>query len=346
MAAVVLAFGALASPARAQTTYTWVDNSGSNSNWDQKISWNPNVSLGPITGDTAWFTGSVADTGCKVNRNINIEPSIVFDSTAQAYTLTINNASGGTLTVASLSDSSANTQTIASNAASIDFAALDAGGTTMNISAGTMLISAPIISGGSLTKKGNGVLQLFGNNGYTGLTTVSAGVLQDSGSAISGPVLVNGGTYQLTGADNGVGTVTISSGLITGGTLTGTSYSVSGGTISAPLAGSSATLNATAGTTHLTANNSYGGLTTVSGGVLVDTGNGVPAALTVSGGTYDLTGAANSVHAVIISSGLIDSSVFAYLPSTNIYTMTGSLTPYAGYWIHVSASCALSITAP
>ena len=129
-----------------------------------------------------------------------------------------------------------------------------------------------ILSGlGALTKIGNGTLVLSGVNNYTGLTTVSAGTLQYgiNNAVNTGNVQVSGGTLDLNGFAGTVGAVTLSGSAIVGGTLTGTSFAVQGGTASAILDGSGATLTKSGpGTVILSTANTYTGLTTVSAGTL------------------------------------------------------------------------------
>ena len=120
--------------------------------------------------------------------------------------------------------------------------------------------SGAISGSGALTEAGPGMLTLSkATNTYTGLTTISGGMLLDTGNGVPFALTVSSGTYDLT-APNTLTAVALSSGLIEGsGTLTGTSFTVSGGTISAPLAGAAATLTATAGTTFLSGANLYKG---------------------------------------------------------------------------------------
>jgi hypothetical protein len=71
----------------------------------------------------------------------------------------------------------------------------------VNGSSDTLGISTPIINNGttSLTKSGLGVLTLSGADAYTGVTTVDAGTLALSGTAVDGLLYVNGGTVNVTG---------------------------------------------------------------------------------------------------------------------------------------------------
>lgn len=79
----------------------------------------------------------------------------------------------------------------------------------------------------AVNKVGSGKLQLNGANGYTGLTTVSAGALGGTGS-IAGPVTVTGGGTLSPGAS--IGTLAISNSLTLNGTVS-VEVSRNGGTL-------------------------------------------------------------------------------------------------------------------
>ena len=162
---------------------------------------------------------------------------------------------------------------------------------------GNLTVSTAIGGTGTgLTKVGGGTLTLNAGNGYSGGTTVSAGTLTIGGSINSStPINVNGGTLSTTGADklnnsaavtvaggtmtiggdDTVGTVSLTSGSITGSsTLTGASYALESGSISAKLGGSAALTKTTAGTATLSGANTYTGNTIISAGTLALSGVG------------------------------------------------------------------------
>ncbi|WP_033074182.1 autotransporter-associated beta strand repeat-containing protein [Sphingopyxis sp. MWB1] len=126
-----------------------------------------------------------------------------------------------------------------------------AGAGNISTDAGTVLTLAGALSGpGTLTKTGAGTLTLTADNGYTGLTTISAGTLQigygGTAGSIAGNLLNNSALLF-----NRAGTLTMGGMIIGGGSVTQ----------SGP------------GTTILTGNNSYAGPTIVNSGVLLVNGD-------------------------------------------------------------------------
>ena len=142
---------------------------------------------------------------------------------------------------------------------------------------GGLTISAIIgdTSGGnptSLTKTGPGTLTLSGTNTYTGATTISEGTLAYgvTNAIAGGAVTVHGGTLDIGTYNDTVGAVTLAGGSIIGttGVLTGGSYAVESGSISAILGGAGGLTKTTNGTAIISGTNSYTGATTISVGVL------------------------------------------------------------------------------
>jgi autotransporter-associated beta strand protein len=184
-----------------------------------------------------------------------------------------------------------------------------------------------------LTKSGDGMVTLSNTNTYTGATHVNAGTLTlgHATDTLSGPVNINGGTLNVDNPDK-VGAVTLTSGTISGdSTLTGSSYAVESGTVSAVLAGSGVTLTkTTGGTVILSGANTYDGLTTVSAGTLTlghatDTLDGD---ITVSGGTLDVANP-DTVGAVTLISGTISGD--STLTATSYAVESGAIgIPLAG----------------
>ena len=73
------------------------------------------------------------------------------------------------------------------------------GATTLDVPNGTLIFAGTIADAGatpgSLTKTGSGVLQLDGNNTYTGATAVAVGTLAGTGTLAS-TVTVNAGAHR------------------------------------------------------------------------------------------------------------------------------------------------------
>ncbi|MEI6819544.1 MAG: autotransporter-associated beta strand repeat-containing protein [Verrucomicrobiota bacterium] len=149
----------------------------------------------------------------------------------------------------------------------------------------------------ALTKGGDSIWTLSGANTYTGLTDVQAGTLAYgvNNAIATGAIQVSGGTLDLDTYSDTVGAVTLTGGSIAGstGVLTGTSYAMQNGSVSAILAGAVALNKTTSGTVILSGTNTYTGVNTVSAGTLRATtsasalGTGA-ASLTLSGGTLEL----------------------------------------------------------
>jgi autotransporter-associated beta strand protein len=139
----------------------------------------------------------------------------------------------------------------------------------------TFTVTSAIGGSGSLNKTGAGTMVLGAAETYTGSTNVSAGTLQINASnriVDTSALTVSGGTFDLQTFGETVAGVTLSSGSITGsgaGTLTGSSYTLQSGTVSAILAGSGTVTKNTSGTVTLSGVNILTGAVTVSAGTLI-----------------------------------------------------------------------------
>ncbi len=187
---------------------------------------------------------------------------------------------------------------------------------TINGSATATSAYAQVISNGAgtvaLVRAGTGTTTLSAANTYTGGTTVSGGVLALTGTGTiggaTGAVTVSGGILDFTTTSQTVGAVTLAGGTIqsTGGsgTLTGTSYTVQSGTISAKLAGSGVVLTmAGPGTVTLAGANTYTGATIINGGTLRVNGSTSAASVVAVNSTGTLGGTGTVNGAVTVASG-------------------------------------------
>ena len=174
---------------------------------------------------------------------------------------------------------------------------------------------AGIISGtGAITKTGNGTLILSGTNTYTGLTTVSSGILnvqnaQGTGTTAGGVTVSNGAALYLQGSIT-VGAETLSIGNTgIGGLKNISGNNTWGGTVTLTDNGG---INSDAGTLTLSATNAITGsnrnLTLgAAGNIIVSgtitTGSGT---LTKNGsGTVTLSGANTYTGATTVSAGIL-----------------------------------------
>jgi len=162
-------------------------------------------------------------------------------------------------------------------------------------------IAAVLAGTAGANKTTAGTVTFTGGNAntYTGLTTVSAGILVLGKTAnvvaLAGDALVNGGTLQIVNANQiqdsanvevatggtfamGGNTDTVNGVKLTGGAITGTgvngiltsitAYDLQSGSSSAVLAGAAGATKTTAGTVALNRANTYSGGTTLSAGTL------------------------------------------------------------------------------
>ncbi len=202
-----------------------------------------------------------------------------------------------------------------------------------NVSFGTGLLALA----GDITKAGAGTLTFLAANSYLGATIVTGGTVRAGAANVfaanSLTTLNAGGTLDLGGFAQTIGTVSLAGGTIQNGSLTGAVNS-SGGTING--LGGLLNLTTTAGTTIVTGTNSFIGSTTVNGGVLDVLGT-LSDPTVNSGGTLTGTG---SVGATQVNSG----GIFAPgngTPGTSM-TVTGNLAFQSGaiYLVQVNPSTA------
>ncbi|MEY2905990.1 MAG: toxins and related Ca2+-binding domain [Verrucomicrobiota bacterium] len=307
-------------------TYTWQGGARGGAGTDQTNlfkagNWSPN-GFGDQNADLIFtnanaYSSSVLDFSSSATFN-----SITFGAGALSFTLTNSTSlltlNGGT----NITDNSTNLETLA-------VAIALAGESVWNTGAGAqLLVSGNISQVGStpigITKIGTGTLTLTGSNSYGGATTINAGTLAiGTNNSIAGAVTVSGGVFSIGAFSDTVGAVTLGSGSITGttGVLTGSTYSVTNGLISAILGGSGALAKGGAGTVTLSGANTYTGISTVSAGTLALSGGdnrlNVAGSVALSNGATLNLGGFNQTLAGLTGSGSVTNSAGTLILNIN-----------------------------
>ncbi|MBC7783368.1 MAG: autotransporter-associated beta strand repeat-containing protein, partial [Burkholderiales bacterium] len=224
---------------------------------------------------------------------------------------------------------------------------LRTGGQTVTSNAGTLSIAGAIAGGvgDSLTKAGAGNVTLTGANTYTGGTFIPVGTLALGASNVledTGAVNVTGGTFAIGTNTDTVGAVTMTSGSITGaagGSLSGTSYAVDSGTISASLGGAGLLTKSTSGTLTLSGANTHTGGVTLNAGTLNLNAAGVlgtGGTFTINGGTIDKsTAGALTLNTANPQTWNAD---FTYKGTANLNLGTGPVTLTGNRQVNLLAS--------
>ena len=198
---------------------------------------------GAVTLDTTVSAGTmVLGAGAVLTSpNVNLLTGGTLSLSTAALANDALNINGGTLQVTGITlNSLPNTIAYGANGGTFDIVA----------AANTFSISQALAGAGSLTKIGAGTLALTGDNTYSGGTTISAGTLQLGNGGTTGSVAGNI-------LNNAILAFNRSNALTFGGVISGTGAVQQNG----------------AGTTILTADNTYTGGTTINAGTL-QLGNG------------------------------------------------------------------------
>ena len=281
------------------------------------------------TSGTALFVGgngngSLTITGTGSNVTVSHDVVIGRNATPFGVTGTLSLVSGGTLTLASTAKvylgGSLNGETLHNGTGIINFGSGGASGTlafTGNMllegnsqinfnNTGTTTLAANILNDFSgatlaLSKVGSGTAILSGNNNYTGTTTVGGGTLQAgslSGFSANSDFTVSGGTLDLNGFSNSIGSLA-GTGTVTNSGAAAATLSAGGDNASTTFSGviqngtGALALNKQGtGTLILSGTSTYSGLTDVQGGQLSVRGTLTNSAVQVeSGATLGGTGA-------------------------------------------------------
>ena len=233
---------------------------------------------------------------------------------------------GGSLDLGGITSRTVGAVTISAAAASGDTlknGSLSGTSYAVSNASGNVVVSANLLnSSAALTMSGAGTLTLSGTNTYLGGTTINSGTLvlgqATDTLANTGAVTVNGGTLAIGGNSDTVGALLLASGSITGttGVLTGASFALQSGSVSAVLAGTFGLSKTTGGTVTLTGANTFSGGTTISSGILNVNGDAAlgnaAGAVTISNGATlqaggTLTTAARTIT-IGTGGGIIDTN--------------------------------------
>ena len=236
---------------------------GADNTWSNPQNWD----TAPQAGDDLVFEGAGIATQNDLTTRTTFN-SIKFSSSG--FTLT-----GNTVWV---NDDITVDSSVANAAISLGVAL--GGAVTIDVAnnSSSLTVSSVLSGGGNLIKTGAGTLTLGNTNTYTGGTTINDGTLVLGGNSALGAA--NGALYldgsnallDLNGHCPAVGKVILADGSIVQGsgtaTLTGSSYTVMKGTISANLAGAGGLTKITNDNVTLSGQNTYSGVTTVAAGTL------------------------------------------------------------------------------
>ncbi|MEZ0256265.1 MAG: autotransporter-associated beta strand repeat-containing protein, partial [Chthoniobacter sp.] len=271
------------------------------------------------------------DTGLAFNRattvtgNTTIVSDRITSGAGVVHTLGTLSIGANTLRISSGANATGTTAGITFGATT-----LTASGANFNVDANTNLVLGVVDDGGSgfsLTKSGNGLIQLNNANTYSGATTLSGGVLTTNSLANGGSnsgigksssaaanLTLDGGTLTYTGAaasTDRLFTITANGGSILNNGTGALTYTNTGSQVSAGTGDRTLTLGGS------------GVFTNVLGGSLTDPITGKLGIVKTGAGTWQLQGNSNSFSGPItISAGTLQRRISG--PATNnVVTLSG-----------------------
>jgi fibronectin-binding autotransporter adhesin len=159
------------------TTRVW-DGGGADNNWTTAANWD--FDLAPVAGDDLQFAGSTRTSPNNDFTAATSFASITFNSGASAFTL-----GGNGITLAgAVTNSGTALHTV-------NLALALAGTRTMDAASGDLALGGVVSGAGGVTKAGSNVLTLSGGSIYTGITTISGGILSVSNNTNISSTTVN-----------------------------------------------------------------------------------------------------------------------------------------------------------
>jgi len=290
------AFGSTATSLTLLTTgyiYDLVWNGTFNSTWSTNATYTnwqqatvPGIDIAFYTNDNIFFTNNATSGPITVDAAGVHAGEMDFSNTSGTVTL-----QGGDISGDDLTKTGAGALIINGNLTLADTNG-DLYEYFTNSGSGDVTIGGIFSGVAGLVQSGTGTLTLSATNTYSAGTTVSDGTLAlGANNALgNGTLTITGGTVNV-GSFNqsSLGAVSLTSGNITGtGTLSGTSYAVASGNISAILGGAAALIKSTADTVTLSGANTYTGATTINDGTLkygADNALSSTAAVTINANT-------------------------------------------------------------